>query len=529
MKKKEIISRSIRRPGHPAAGLIKLRKVISGIVFIGFVLLFLGGEKLSVFLAAILPPFQLMPVLIRSITQPAALFIAGLMFIILITLIFGRVYCSFLCPLGTIQDIVIALAHRTGRKPGYAFSRPQNILRYTVLALTVAALFTGILWLVNLLDPYSLTGRIFSHFFQPLLVWSYNLGILLLRPLNIFLYPKQTASIPLPDMAIAAFFLLTILYLSVKYGRLYCNTICPVGAFLGLLSHISIFQLALSKERCSECNRCESVCKAGCINPQTASIDMSRCVGCFNCLDVCSMSAINYRLAWRRTKSTSWSPARRGFIFGSFAAAGTLLAIFHRDIRNVAGIVLASSDPPVTPPGSLNVERFSQTCTACCLCVAACPTSVLTPSFLDYGPAGILQPKMNYEKSYCDYECNVCGRVCPTGAITGITLTDKKLIQIGEAKLRKDICVVYVNHNNCGACGEVCPTHAIRFTDRRNILYPEIDKQHCIGCGACQLACPTTPRSIVVHPYPVHKKAEKYIKPKPTADSEKPSDKDFPF
>lgn len=529
MKKKEILFRLNLLPGHPAAGLIKLRKVISGIVFIGFVLLFLGGEKLSVFLAALLPPFQLMPALIRSITQPVALFIAGLMFIILITLIFGRVYCSFLCPLGTLQDILIALAHRIGRKPAYAFSKPQNILRYTVLALTVAALFTGFLSLVNLLDPYSLTGRIFSHFFQPLFVWSYNLGILLLRPLNIFLYPKQTASIPLPDTAIAACFLLTILYLSVKYGRLYCNTLCPVGAFLGLLSRVSIFQLALCKERCSECLRCESVCKAGCINPQTESIDMSRCIGCCNCLDACSTTAINYRPVWRRTRPSSWSPARRGFIFGSFAGTVTLLTAFHREIRNVAGIVLASSAPPVTPPGSLNVERFSKTCTACCLCVAACPTSVLTPSFLDYGPAGLLQPKMNYEKSYCDYECNVCGRVCPTSAITGITLADKKLTQIGEAKLLKVTCVVYVNHNNCGACGEVCPTHAIRFTDRENILYPEIDKQHCIGCGACQLACPTRPRSIVIHPHPVHKKAEKYITPKPTDDDKKPSDKDFPF
>jgi polyferredoxin len=509
--------------------LIILRKVVSGIIFIGFVLLFLGGQKLSVFLAGLLPPFQLIPALIRSITQPAALFLAGLTFIILITVIFGRVYCSFLCPLGTLQDIVIALAHRKGRKPTYVFSRPQNTLRYIILALTVVTLFAGILWLVNLLDPYSLTGRIFSHFFQPLLIRAYNLGILMLKPLNIFLNPKQTASIPLPDTAITACFLLTILYLSVKHGRLYCNTLCPAGAFLGLLSHLSIFQLALDEESCSKCLRCESVCKAGCINPQTASIDMSRCVGCFNCLDACSTAAVNYRLAWRRTKSSSWSPARRGFIVGSFAGAVALLTAFHREIRSVAGIVSANSAPPVTPPGSLNAERFSQTCTACCLCVAACPTSVLTPSFLDYSPAGILQPKMNYEKSYCDYECNVCGRVCPTGAITGITLEEKKLIQIGEAKLRKDLCVVYVDHNNCGACGEVCPTHAIRFTDEENILYPEVDKQHCIGCGACQLACPTTPRSIVVHPHPVHKKAKKYIAPKPTADSKMPSDKDFPF
>jgi ferredoxin len=154
---------------------------------------------------------------------------------------------------------------------------------------------------------------------------------------------------------------------------------------------------------------------------------------------------------------------------------------------------------------------------------------VLTPTFAAFGPSGLLQPKMNYEKSSCDYECNACGRICPTGAILPIGLDEKKLTQIGEAELLKDVCVVFVDHQNCGACGEVCPTHAIRFTDRENILYPEIDKQYCIGCGACQLACPTTPRSIVVHANPVHKKAEKYVHPETPVDQKIPAGQDFPF
>ncbi|NLD82310.1 MAG: 4Fe-4S dicluster domain-containing protein, partial [Smithella sp.] len=154
---------------------------------------------------------------------------------------------------------------------------------------------------------------------------------------------------------------------------------------------------------------------------------------------------------------------------------------------------------------------------------------VLTPTLMDFGIAGLMQPKMNYEKSYCDYECNICSKICPTGAITPLSLDEKKLTQIGEAELLKDICVVYVNHNNCGACGEVCPTHAIRFVDKENILYPEIDKQYCIGCGACQLACPTKPRSIVVHARPVHKKAEKYSLPGKKADPDASGDPSFPF
>lgn len=508
--------------------LIKIRKVISVIILILFVLLFLGTGNISVLLSDVLLPFQFIPALIRTITQPETLFIAGLIFIVLITLIFGRVYCSFLCPLGTLQDLLIAGSQRLGRQSQHSFSRPSNVLRYTLLALTVAAIFIGSLSFISLLDPYSLTGKFFTHFLQPLLVWAYNLGIFALKSFDIYLYPKQTASVPLSVLAVTAGFLLLILYLAITRGRLYCNTVCPVGTFLGLISRMSFFQFTLNQKACSECVRCENVCKAGCIDPQNAAIDMSRCIGCFNCLDACSKATISYRPAWKKTQQTSWSPARRGFVIGGIAAAAGLLA-FKTNIRALPGIRSGQANLPVTPPGSLNTMRFTQACTACSLCVSVCPTQVLTPTFMDFGLAGLMQPKMNYEKSYCEYECNVCCKVCPTGAITPLSLDEKKLTQIGEAELLQDICVVYVDHNNCGACGEVCPTHAIRFVDKENILYPEIDKRYCIGCGACQLACPTTPRSIIVHAHPIHKKAEKYISPEKTAGQKTSGDQDFPF
>jgi ferredoxin len=509
--------------------LIRFRKAAAGLILILFILMFLGGETLSTFLAGILPPFQFMPALMRTISQPATLFLAGFIFIVLITLIFGRVYCSFICPLGILQDFFSTLARKAGRKPDHSFSRPHNILRYTILAITLTALSIGLMSLVILLDPYSIAGRFFSYFLQPLVVWTYNLGILAGKPFDIYLYPKQTAVIPLPDTLIAAVFLLLIVYLSVRRGRIYCNTVCPVGSLLGLLSRVSVFKLTLNQEQCSECLSCQSVCKANCIDPQTATIDMTRCVGCFNCLAACSRSTIRYRPARHRAAPMAWSPARRGFIIGSIAVAGSLILAFNGRLRHLAGIARAHTNPPVTPPGSLNLSRFTRACTSCSLCVAACPTSVLTPSFGDYGPAGLMQPKMNFENSYCEYECNTCGKVCPTGAITKISLEEKKITQIGEAKLLEDICVVYVDHNNCGACGEVCPTHAIRFVDKENILYPEIDTQYCIGCGACQLACPTTPRSIVVHPHPVHAKADQYVMPPVPSAPDRTNDTGFPF
>lgn len=470
-----------------------------------------------------------MPALVRTITQPDVLFMTGLIIIILMTLIFGRIYCSFICPLGTLQDLLIAGWRHHNRNQYYSFSKPLNLLRYALLALTVMSLLIGLLSLVSLLDPYSLTGRIFAYFVQPLLVWIYNIGILAFKSFDIYLYPKQTAFIPVVLSGITAFFVLLILLLCFRHGRLYCNTVCPVGTFLGLLSRVSFFHFTLQENACSGCAQCLAVCKAECIDSRSASVDMSRCVGCFNCLAACSRGAIRYQHKQRQPRSGAWSPSRRGFVIGSVAAIVTGLLALSPRLRALINVRAGQADLPVTPPGSVNVARFTRACTACSLCVSVCPTQVLTPTLMDFGASGLMQPKLNYEKSYCDYECNTCGKACPTGAILEIPLDEKKLTQIGEAELLKDICVVFVNHENCGACGEVCPTHAIRFTDKGNILYPDIDKQYCIGCGACQLACPTTPRSIIVHAHTVHKKAEKYVRPESEAASPEKPDSDFPF
>lgn len=507
---------------------MKTRRILSFAIFILFVLLFAGAEKMSAVLSGILPPFQFVPALLRTLTEPDAVFLAGLAFILLITMIFGRVYCSFLCPLGALQDLLMAGSKRLGLRPTPSYAKPLNALRYGLLALTVATALLGSLSLISLLDPYSLTGRIFTHFLQPLAAHVYNLAILVLKPFDLYLHPKQTTFIPLAVGAATGGFVLLVSILALRRGRLYCNTICPVGTLLGLLSRASVFHFALHPKACLACRRCESACKAACIDPQTAAVDMSRCVGCFDCLDACASGVIRYQQRRRPSETSRWSPSRRRFVLGGIAAASGFLAL-NANLREVPGIREAGANPPVTPPGSISAGHFTQACTACSLCVSVCPTRVLTPTFAAFGISGLLQPKMNYEKSYCDYECDVCGRVCPTGAILPIGLEEKKLTQIGEAELLKDICVVYVDDRNCGACGEVCPTHAIRFTEKETILYPEIDKQYCIGCGACQLACPTTPRSIVVHARVVHKKAREYVLPETSAGSGTTTDRDFPF
>lgn len=508
---------------------VRLRIAVSSFIFILFLLLFCGPEKISVFLSQTLPPFQFVPALVRTITAPATLFVFGFVLIIVITAIFGRIYCSFLCPLGAMQDFFIALSKKAGWHKTHAFQKPLNLLRYSVLGLTIITAALGSMTLLNLLDPYSLAGRLITQFILPLFILIVNTAIGLLKYFDIYFFSKDTIHPTISSILVNTGLFLLILILSFRYGRLYCNSLCPVGAFLGLISRVSFFRFAIDKTGCIGCGDCESVCKAGCIDIENASIDQSRCVSCFNCVSACPQSVVNYRSVIKQKQGETWSPVRRGFLIGSIAAAAYTLSMFNSGLRNMLSAVHASSNLPVTPPGSASLEHFTKSCTACHLCVSACPTKVLTPSLLEYGAAGLLQPKMNYPESYCEYECTICGRVCPTGAILPISPDEKKVTQIGVVDLLKDKCVVYVNHQNCGACVEVCPTKTITFTDKDNILYPDVDNKYCIGCGACSKACPTTPKSIVVRANPVHKKAIRQVSVGAPVKQKDATPKDFPF
>ena len=164
---------------------------------------------------------------------------------------------------------------------------------------------------------------------------------------------------------------------------------------------------------------------------------------------------------------------------------------------------------PVTPPGSVNVKRFNEHCTACHLCVSKCPSNVLKPALLEYGLAGILQPTMNFEHGFCNYHCTLCTEICPANALEKITEEEKKTLQVGHVHYIKENCVVVTDGTDCGACSEHCPTQAVSMQPYKNGLrIPVIDQDLCVGCGACEYICPVRPyRAIYVTGNPVHKRA----------------------
>jgi ferredoxin len=326
-----------------------------------------------------------------------------------------------------------------------------------------------------------------------------------------------------------------ILYLSFKKGRLYCNTIYPVGTLLGLLSKFSLYKLKIDKTECEGCGVCEKVCKSECIDFASKEIDFTRFFACYNCNDVCPSEVISYQINWKKSKNISLmeeDKSKRAFISKTFIYFLGLTGISLSQIKIIPekeSTVPVNRKLNLSPPGSKNLEHYNLTCTACHLCIASCPTKVLQPSFLEFGFLSMLQPYMDFKTSFCNYDCIACLEVCPTGAILPLTQENKKSVQIGKAIFIKENCIVETEKKACGACSEHCPTKAVDMVFYKdNLKIPEVTDKYCIGCGACEYACPTFPyKAIYVEGNSVHKKAEK--KKQEEIQFEFNPEEEFPF
>ncbi|MBN2480960.1 MAG: 4Fe-4S binding protein [Bacteroidales bacterium] len=477
---------------------------------------------------------QFVPSAISFITLPAAL-ATGFLVILILTLLFGRVYCSTFCPLGTIQDVFAFFSKKFRIIKRYKFKKALDYLRYPFLGLTLVFLLSGSILILNLLDPYSTFGRIFSDLARPGVVAINNLLAAQMEKMEVyFLFRIDMGLFTWHTVFIPIFTAVLIIWLSVYFGRLYCNTICPVGTTMGLLSRLSLFRIKMDGLSCTKCGKCALVCKSNCIDIKHLKVDFSRCVACYNCIPACEYNAIKYEPAYSR-KTGIAAPAdksKRDFIGKSLLLGMALTGLNRKSTAQNQGTLLPGDIPnvkqhPVSPPGSLSLKHFTDRCTACHLCVTSCPTGVLQPSLLEYGLKGIMQPHMDYAVEYCNYECTICSQVCPTGAIMPLTVEDKKLTQTGVVHLILDKCVVVTDLTACGSCSEHCPTQAVRMVPYQNgLTIPEIHTEICIGCGACEYACPVRPHTaIYVDGNPVHQVAE----PPQTESLEFDAHEDFPF
>lgn len=521
--------------------LRKIRITLAAICFVAVTLLFLDFTGTLHLWFGWLAKIQFLPAVL-------ALNFVVIAILLVLTLLFGRIYCSVICPLGIFQDCVSNLSsRRKGKKARFSYSKEIKWLRYGVLVLFVIALVAGLNALVALLAPYSAYGRMVQSLLAPVWQWGNNLLAWIAERQDSYAFVTKDVWLKsLPTLIVAAVTFVVVVVLAWRNGRTYCNTICPVGTTLSFFSRFAMFRPVIDKSKCKSCHACERKCKAACIDVDNHKIDYSRCVDCFDCIDSCRLGALKYRFAWGRggwfglhgskngqnRSSAAPTPVaepveatdkgRRAFLVGGAAViGGSLLSSIPmraeeeeiKDKKRDGGFaeVLPKKAPnrktPITPFGSESVEKFYKHCTACQLCVTVCPNNVLRPSSrLEH----LMQPEMSFEKGYCRPECVKCSEVCPAGAILKITPEEKTEWKVGTAGVDYDLCVVNRDGVSCGNCAHHCPVGAIRMVrknpdDEKSPRIPSVNEEKCIGCGACENLCPSRPISaITVNGYSVH-------------------------
>ncbi|MFA7494614.1 MAG: 4Fe-4S dicluster domain-containing protein, partial [Proteiniphilum sp.] len=349
---------------------------------------------------------------------------------------------------------------------------------------------------------------------------------------NFTFYKVSIYILSLSSLLISLITLLVIGYLAWRNGRTWCNTICPVGTALGFISKFSLFRIRFVDEKCNMCGLCAMKCKASCIDSKNKQVDYSRCVGCFNCIESCNRNAMRYTLVRPGKKGAAGEKdgkaaptysylkedraiddSKRRFLSASLVtglAAGKLAAqitsdsIFPAGTNNLLSPERASGDllprrefkrqTPIAPPGTPTFDHLREKCISCHLCVSKCPSHVIKPAFLEYGLGGMMQPRLYFDHGFCNYDCTICGEVCPTGAILPLTKEEKNHTQMGQVQLIIENCIVYYDETSCGACSEHCPTQAVHMVPYKGMLtIPEIRPEICVGCGGCEYVCPAIP------------------------------------
>lgn len=421
--------------------------------------------------------------------------------LVVLTLLFGRLYCSVICPLGVMQDVVARLGLRV-KKNRYGYSRPRTVLRVGVLAVFAVLLVGGIGSFAMLLAPYSAYGRIASNLLQPLWMWGNNLLAAVAAHYESYaFYSVDVWWRGTTTFVVALSTLVVVGWLAWRGGRTWCNTICPVGTLLGFVSRFSWLRPVIDTEKCNGCGACARRCKSACIDPKRHTIDMSRCVVCFDCLDNCRQGAIKYVPRCKKQAETPASDtSRRKFLSVAALLATTQVAEAQR--KKVDGGVAILADKkapnrnrPILPPGARSASHFAQHCTACQLCVSACPNQVLRPS---QGLMTLMQPTLSFERGYCRPECTTCTEVCPTDALSLLTREQKASTQIGHAVWVRENCLAASEGVKCDNCARHCPSGAITMVEQEGgVKIPTIDAERCIGCGACEHLCPARPFSAI--------------------------------
>jgi MauM/NapG family ferredoxin protein len=506
--------------------MLNLRRTTQGLFLLLFVFLFIqteskGNDELGypVRLFLDFDPLILITTLL-SAHAVAKAFLLSLV-VIALTMLLGRVFCGWVCPLGTLNNLVGMLKKKRStplKSPlGKGVERGVNWhrVKYLILiGMLVSALFT--LQPVGIMDPLSLLIRSFSVSIYPLFNHAVRAvfdTVYAANPLDIAavtepvynVLRKTVLSFSQPVYRQGVFIgllFLGILGMNLVEKRFWCRYLCPLGALLGLLSRFSLLKRSVS-EGCTECGACAGVCQGAAAPDVKGQWKDAECYYCWNCDDICPSNAVSFGFSGKMI-TPAMDLGRRRVITSALSgiAAVPLLRITPLGTAN-------AKDPDLLrPPGALEEKEFLARCVKCGECMKVCITNGLQPTFMEAGLEGIWSPTLVPRIGYCEYRCTLCGQVCPTGAIKRLTLEEKAKVKLGLAMIDKGRCLPWAHATPCIMCEEVCPTpkkaiwlEKVEVTDRKGkritVQQPRVDLELCIGCGICENKCPVLGRPAI--------------------------------
>lgn len=402
-------------------------------------------------------------------------------FLVIGTLVFGRFFCGFVCPLGTTIDIFDLIIPHTPRFIARDLSQAETKQSHIN---KISSFKNGKYLILLFLIISALIGSSFLHFFDPLAIFERSLTLVFY---SIFTYViglfTIVANAVYTETIIALIVFGTIIGLGVIAPRFWCRNLCPLGGVLAFLSKFSLFKFSFL-EGCKNCGICTDVCPTEAIDFQIEKIDAAECIDCLRCHYECPHSIIRYRI---NLSIVPFDIKKRQFISvlgASFVAAPLARGLIHQKLEGRL----------IRPPGSIPEPDFLNICIHCGKCMKICPTNGLQPCIFEAGLNGLWTPKLMARIGGCEKNCNMCGQICPTSAIRNLPLEEKTYVKMGTAVIDRSRCIAWEQDKVCLICDEACPYNAISSLNETvrdiTLLRPFVDEQLCTGCGLCEARCP---------------------------------------
>jgi ferredoxin len=489
----------------PLRRWIQLASLILFLLLLGMAVSGSAVRGLDVFL-------RLDPALVLITALSARTWVAAfvpLLVVLAATLLWGRLFCGYVCPMGTTLDGVDRLAAGSRRfRPGWVSAR----LKYLLLIFLAGAALWGVS-LVFLATPLALITRLYGLLVYPVLASTADKGLSVLRPLADHMDWRALvyADIRTPRFATQMFVLLFFTGLGAcawLTPRFWCRYLCPSGALFGLAGCKPLVRRQVD-EACTHCGKCVRHCPMAAIHADDpAQTRYEACIACRTCQHVCPERAVSFKAAgWtaalRRPVPDAdrlWS--RRQFMGAGLAGlgGGAVLLTGLQSVypENGEGRVLAPG--LIRPPGALPEKELLARCVRCGECVAACPTNTLQPLWLQAGFIGLFSPAVTPRRGFCDPRCRRCSQVCPTGAIREVPADDRIWVKTGTAYIMRRRCLAWEFHKSCMVCDEVCPYDAVQFKYETGnpFAVPHVNEDRCAGCGYCEYHCPVQHQAAIV-------------------------------